>query len=375
MTPRQRKSFVDFVRQLVSAATALSLYSTRHPTTVERSTRALALLREALADGATLTILFVNNELFLDGTPLEKEPSVEQFVRQAGRYHIGHIAFASGADEGDLDLLLRIIARQAPPELRGTPHLTFGSVEVDSSRHGSGEAYFSIPSYSSVPTRLLQRVANAYAPQAQQDAIDLDALVSLVGGFVSAFRSEANPLLALVPLREMDEHSFHQALNVCVLNVAQGVSLAIEGQLLHDLGVAALLHDTGKARVAGSDHPEDPEFLTQHTVRGAEYLLSTPGVPRIAVATAFEHHLRYDLTGFPKVPPGWQLNLCSHLTMISACFDALRTRELYRGPEDFEQTAGELLRRAGTELHPALTLNFVRVLRKMETGRQLEAVG
>jgi HD-GYP domain-containing protein (c-di-GMP phosphodiesterase class II) len=103
-----------------------------------------------------------------------------------------------------------------------------------------------------------------------------------------------------------------------------------------------------------------------HTVRGAEYLLNNPGIPRIAVLTAFEHHMKFDLTGYPRVPQGWQTNLCSQITMISDFFDALRTKRVYRDAMSFDKTAGIMLWLAGTELNPALTLNFLKMLRKIE---------
>ena len=373
MTPRQRKVFAEFIRQLVLAAGSLSLYSMGHRTTMGRAARALSLLNEAMADDSAVTLLFLGNELFVNGTPLEREPFADRFMRQAREYNIGNIVIERGATAEDIELLLRIITRQAPRDFEPSPGLRFGSVEVDQSRPHPGDPYAAIPSYSAIPPHMLQRLANAFEACTRQNQIDLDSVISLVAGFIAAFRNEANPLLALVPLREMNEHSFNQALNVCILNLAQGMALGIEGQLLHDIGIAAMLHDVGKMRVpkdllAGSSSPEEAkrEFLTQHTVRGSEYLLNTPGVPRIAVMTAFEHHMKYDRSGFPKVTPEWQINLCSHMTMISLCFDTIRTKRIYQGTADFEKTAGAMLQLSGTALHPALTLNFLRVLRKME---------
>ena len=115
------------------------------------------------------------------------------------------------------------------------------------------------------------------------------------------------------------------------------------------------------------DRLTDDEWqaMQSHPVHGAHYLLNTPGMPRTAVMTAFEHHMKYDMTGYPKVPPGWQTNLCSQITTISDFFDALRTKRIYRDAMDFEKVAGIMLEISGTDLNPALTLNFIKVLRKM----------
>ena len=48
--------------------------------------------------------------------------------------------------------------------------------------------------------------------------------------------------------------------------------------------------------------------------------------------------------------------------MISDCFDALRTRRVYQEPSDFVKTAGIMLNFPGSRLHPALTMNFLKVV-------------
>ncbi len=171
----------------------------------------------------------------------------------------------------------------------------------------------------------------------------------------------------------MDEYTFTHSVNVCILNLAQGMSLGFEGQILHDVGVAGMLHDVGKQFVPeevlnkpGKLRENEWEYMRQHSLRGAEYLLNNPGIPRIAILTAFEHHMKFDMSGYPKVPKGWQTNLCSQITMISDFFDALRTKRAYKDAMHFDKTAGIMLLLAGTELNPTLTLNFLRILGKME---------
>ena len=113
------------------------------------------------------------------------------------------------------------------------------------------------------------------------------------------------------------------------------MALGIDGQLLHDIGLAAMLHDMGKLFLPeevltkpGKLDEKEWELMKLHPVRGAQYLLSTPGVPQLAVITAYEHHMNYDLSGYPQVPQGWRQHLCSQMTTISDFFDALRLYEV-----------------------------------------------
>lgn len=372
MTPQQKESFSSFLRTIVQAAGAVSLYGSGHRMTVTRTSQALAFLNESLSDDTSATIMLLGNDLFVNGLPLDKDPHIDRIMRALTMYGIAHVTMSRGAAYEDVELLMRIVARQAEGDLQPTQFVRFGTMAVDSGRQ-SDEGRPAFPTFSAIPSETMKRLKSAYSVNDHLEPFDIDAVFGLVGGFVTAFRNEANPLLALVPLREMDEYTFTHSINVSILNLAQGMSLGFEGQLLHDIGVAAMLHDVGKQFVPedilnkpGALENEEWEYMRQHALRGAEYLLNNPGIPRLAVMCAFEHHMKYDLTGYPKVPPGWKTNLCSQMTMVSDCFDALRTKRSYKDAKDFEEVAGIMLWMAGSDLNPVLTLNFLRILRKLE---------
>jgi len=54
------------------------------------------------------------------------------------------------------------------------------------------------------------------------------------------------------------------------------------------------------------------------------------------------------------------------MTTVSDCFDALRTKRAYRGALDWQEVSGILMGMSGTDLHPVLTKNFLKVLGKLE---------
>jgi HD-GYP domain-containing protein (c-di-GMP phosphodiesterase class II) len=100
-------------------------------------------------------------------------------------------------------------------------------------------------------------------------------------------------------------------------------------------------------------------------VKGAEYLVKTPGVPRLAVVNAYEHHMRFDLLGYPGVGKAWQQSLCSQMTAISDIFDALRTRRPYRKPLAVDEVLGTVSQMSGAQLHPQLVENFLRLMNRL----------
>jgi hypothetical protein len=372
MTPHQKELFGEFVRNIVQAAGTMALYSRQHRMTVAQVSQSLALLNESLTDDEAATVMHLGDDLFVNGIPLDKSPQLDRLTLAMTHYGIGHITICRGATYDDIELLLLVVAHRLARDFQPTPHLRFGAVDVGLSPQPKAPTE-EISFFSAIPSQFIEGLTTVFGVRNQFEQFDLKPVLGVVAGFVTAFRNEANPFLALVPVRDMDEYTFTHSVNVCILNLAQAMSLGLEGQLLHDVGVAGMLHDVGKQFVPeeilnnpGKLKENEWEFMRQHTVRGAEYLLNNPGIPRIAILSAFEHHMKFDMSGYPKVPEGWQTNLCSQITMLSDFFDALRTKRVYKDALSFDKTAGIMLWLAGTELNPALTLNFLKTLGKME---------
>jgi HD-GYP domain-containing protein (c-di-GMP phosphodiesterase class II) len=197
----------------------------------------------------------------------------------------------------------------------------------------------------------------------------------IVGRLVDSLKREAIPFIALAPLRRMDTYTFTHSINVCILNLAQAMSLGIEGQSLHDIGIAAMLHDIGKLFIPaevinkpGALDEAEWDLIKQHPTKGAQYLLDSSGIPRLAVITAFEHHLKFNHRGYPRVPPEWQQNFCSQITTVSDIFDAMHTKRSYRKSLEVEEIASIMQNIMGVDLHPFLTKNFFHILKGLSSS-------
>ena len=90
-------------------------------------------------------------------------------------------------------------------------------------------------------------------------------------------------VVGLSSLTHKDEYTYAHAVNVCLVAVTMGRVLEMDRRALADLGVAALLHDVGKAVVSGEIvHPLE-EFTDaeraaaqRHPVEGALLLRAPP---------------------------------------------------------------------------------------------------
>lgn len=161
-----------------------------------------------------------------------------------------------------------------------------------------------------------------------------------VQGIVDSILSDPSSLVGLTTLREFDEYTFVHSVNVCILSVALGRRLGLSKPQMLDLGLAALLHDIGKSRVSldtlnkrESLSDSEKKELQAHTWQGVLALFALPagaGRPWRAIVSAFEHHLRTDMSGYPATVRVRQLSLFSKIIAVADGFDAATTTRVYQ---------------------------------------------
>jgi HD-GYP domain-containing protein (c-di-GMP phosphodiesterase class II) len=369
----------EFIRTLLSATANASLYTPSHPQVTRLTDAAFSCISLVLADIPEITIVVIEGELVINGQPQEFSLFLNRFAEIMHARGISHLQIVSGLSRDEIGTLVSGLAHTGDAAtVSSSTHVTLGQVEV---RLGTGSGTdvgtgsetdrppISIPE---LPKEELARFMEIYEAVKTHQKLKITGMLDIVSGFIDAFRQEGDSMLAMASLRSTDEYTFTHSTNVCILNIAQAMALGIEGQLLHDIGIAAMLHDIGKLYIpeeilTKKDKltTEEFEIIRQHPALGAKHLLDTPGVPRLAVTTAYEHHLKYNLSGYPPVQAGWQPNLCSQMTMISDLFDALRTRRSYHNPMELRQIARLMWGMMGTDLHPVLTRNFLQILSRL----------
>lgn len=374
-TDRDRAIY-DFARELATAISTVSLYSAEHDQ-VERLCRSiLANIEKVMDDKDDVSLVVIDNELIVDGIPLRGSLHFGRLAQFLALRGIGHVRLVRGVGPGEIRTMVENLSKQnTDHEIHSTPGIRYGKVEVRFSYNGEGPSKVD-PTEAVAGANLFDGEISKYREICQgirkHKTLKVAGIMEIVSGFIATVKSEADPLLALAPVRSSDEYTFTHSANICILNLAQAMALGIDGPVLHDIGIAAMLHDVGKFFIPeevlnkpGRLDDEDWKFIKQHPLWGAQYLLDTPGVPPLAIITAYEHHLKYDFSGYPVVPDSWQQNLCSQMTTVSDFFDALRTKRPYRNALEMEKISDLMLEIAGTELNPILTKNFLKIFNRI----------
>ncbi|MBA2627076.1 MAG: HD domain-containing protein [Gemmatimonadales bacterium] len=147
-------------------------------------------------------------------------------------------------------------------------------------------------------------------------------------------------LVGLTTLRDYDEYTFTHSVNVCIFAVALGKKLGFSKPQLYDLGMTALMHDIGKARIplailnktSGLDEDEW-RVMQAHPWYGALTLFNLRGydeIPYRSILVAHEHHMKTDFSGYPKVVRPRTLGLFSRIVAVADGFDAATSRRSYQ---------------------------------------------
>ncbi|MBI4421267.1 MAG: HD domain-containing protein [Gemmatimonadetes bacterium] len=161
-----------------------------------------------------------------------------------------------------------------------------------------------------------------------------------VQSIVDQVLSNEVSLVGLTTIRDYDEYTFTHSVNVCIFSVAMGRRLGLNKLQLYDLGMAALFHDVGKSRVPlevlSKDGPlseEEWRIMQAHPWLGVLTLFGLRGygeVPYRGMIAAYEHHMKIDLTGYPKSVRARQLSVFSKIIACADAFDAATSRRVYQ---------------------------------------------
>ncbi len=363
MSPEIVSKFISYV---TTAASSYSLYSGTHPLFKEFSDKALQIVNELYQDDA-FSLLTFDNSLIFNNVPLAaKGMHVSSFVKILKKKRIEKVVFRKGLE---VDEFRKFIVGMTPGgNVSSSPHLSVGIVEVKLKATESDAM--------SIMSDGISKFQCACQEIAKFRTLDMVGLDDAVLSFISTLKKESNVLRIISPVKFCSDYTYVHAANVSVLTMFQAESLGLKGELLHDIGLAGLLHDVGKMFVpvavlekqTGLNQDEWAE-MKKHPVYGAMYLSKLPDMPPLAVIAAYEHHLRFDGSGYPE-KRRWRRkqHIVSQMVAIADVFDALRTERPYRKALDIRAASRLLKERAGTEFHPALVDSFLSSLEQV-TGK------
>jgi HD-GYP domain-containing protein (c-di-GMP phosphodiesterase class II) len=194
-----------------------------------------------------------------------------------------------------------------------------------------------------------------------------------VQSIVDQVLSNETSLMGLTTIRDYDEYTFTHSVNVCIFSVAIGRRIGLSKLQLYDLGLAALFHDVGKSRVpvevlnkTGGLTDEEWRVMQAHPWLGVLTLFGLRGygeIPYRGMIVAFEHHMKTDLTGYPKSIRPRKLSVFSKIVAVADGFDAATTRRTYQTtPIQPDQVLREMWTNPRRGMDPVLVKAMINLL-------------
>lgn len=302
--------------------------------------QALELLTQILQHQQEITVFALDDRVIFDGQILPASRDLkEALFLMLNRGGADRLTFCRGVNEQEIDSLLDTLITIRGKEdglLAPTDHIRFGFIDhretTDSGSSANWQAVKDLPQ---------EQLKAGFQEVLQHtgDGLDLktDPLTDIISNISSALSRSASAVLPLANIKRFDEYTFIHTINVALMSTALSEIIGLDEKTVHELNMAALLHDVGKRNIPeavlnkkGAFTDQEFQIVRKHPDDGARILLNTRGVPQIAPIVAYEHHIRTDGGGYPKPPRGWKLNLASRIVQVADVFDALRSHRPYR---------------------------------------------
>jgi putative nucleotidyltransferase with HDIG domain len=365
--------YEELLRRLASGIRAAQLYAADHPLLGRNVEGLLAALKTLHQQQPAVTVGIVDNEFVVADTPLPKSSGgMRDLIDRLRANSVERISFERGVTADELIALMLGVARLSSktPATEPTwqfPHIRVG--RITSEEPGRDGIASDMAAIRQLYSSAVSAAEAAWESAAAEGKPDVPAALHAVEGLADAVTQNRTALVALTAMRSYDNYTFTHMVNVSILTMGQARALGIEGRLLREFGLSALMHDIGKVRTP-KEILQKPERLTEeefvimrrHPVEGAEILRRTPEMPILAPVVAFEHHLRLDGTGYPEGAKRGALNLGTMICSIADVYDAMRSQRAYQQAFPTDRVLAVLKKDDGVHFDARLVRRFVQLL-------------
>jgi HD-GYP domain-containing protein (c-di-GMP phosphodiesterase class II) len=208
-------------------------------------------------------------------------------------------------------------------------------------------------------------------------------LKRVVQNMVNILTEDDSVLLYLSTIRNHDDYTYSHSVNVATLALCLGKRIGLSRVSLRRLGICGLVHDLGKVEIP-LEILNKPAKLTESEAQEVEKhpLNSVAQIIKLRASRElkakimlppFEHHLKYDLSGYPRIGRKTSVSLFGRILTIVDVFDALTSPRIYRPTAlSPDQALGMMVKSSGKDFDPILLKVFVNILGVYPIGTLLE---
>jgi HD-GYP domain-containing protein (c-di-GMP phosphodiesterase class II) len=377
-------------QQLSAVLRNATIYPEAHPFLLASAEKLLSRILELLADRKEVAFYLVAGELFFETHSVPIDQSLFLLIEQLVGRDVGGIVFKPGLTQAELIKFAGLInkepsffaAKGGISEVLGKENITHIDLHrvllVDKKAGGAiKEGKEKAAAIFADAVNLVKEIVHAVHVE---KAINMRKLNTTVQTMVDNILDNRDAFMGLTSIKMYDEYTFAHSVNTSVLTISLGTFLSFEKPQIAALGVAGLLHDIGKVKVPlevinkpGRLTDEEWEKVKRHPVEGALLLSEIPGVSKLAMVAAFEHHQHGDMRGYPEIDDQHQQHLFSQIVALCDAYDAITAARVYYSlQKPLDQAVRILLDKRGSVFDPILVKAFVSMVGIFPVGTLLK---
>ncbi|MEA5075735.1 MAG: HD domain-containing protein [Coriobacteriia bacterium] len=368
----------DVLARLYALRRARRLYPAEHPAVAQTARELHNVITAYHKEGIDVSLTFFEDEVLLGEQVLAEDSMLfDQLIRDMVSIGAASITFVRGMSLEEVVRFIPVIGARieeieqleggiaALAERARCPHIVISAVSVvrDDVAVEEGDARELAKATYTGTLELLRELERLI--KANQ-SVNVPHVKNTARSLVDSILRNRYAMLELSGLKSFDEYTFYHSVNVAILSVALGSTLTRDYRFLSALGVGAILHDIGKMSVdlsvlnkTGPLTSDEWAEMRHHPVRGAEIVALTSGIDRASIVCVLEHHMRYDLGGYPAREPARAQNIASRIVAVADAYDAMTSQRPYSAPRMQDEAMSVVIRSAGTALDPGLVRQFI----------------
>jgi HD-GYP domain-containing protein (c-di-GMP phosphodiesterase class II) len=367
------------------AQKSIKLYPSGHPMIKQSLSELMQALAGSFESLGKINLNIIRNELYLNDTPLKEESMLHsEFLQQCLKRNVSSIKILSRINFEEMEKFLTILSQDVEyiNEMGGINKLVksegLRNIEVAQilpyistvKRDGETE---DAPELKGLTGREAYKSAvdafRTVCADIDSSYISMKTIRATIQSLIENVLHNKEAMAELINLKHLDDYTFHHSVNVALLSVLIGSALKLNREELNLLGEAAILHDIGKLLVPWEiinkpDKLSDEEWeqIKLHPVNGARVLSEIKGISDICIIGAFEHHIRYDLKGYPTIKEKNEGHLFGQIIAIADTYDAVTSDRAYRKAFLPDDAFKIILKCCGNSLNPNIGKLFLSLI-------------
>jgi putative nucleotidyltransferase with HDIG domain len=366
----------EFAKNFSLLLTESGLYPPQHPNVVAQTKRTFSALEAAFQVMPEIYLDILEGQFAHEGIPLyEIKHTVEKTVQMLELKTIRSICFKNGITPAQLSKLTGLLTNKQQPlnaggvqnELIQAGILT---VVVEKKRKTTKEEDKNalIPA-DKIYGGSVEANKLVYSAIQQGKALPVDVVDKVAHDITRMIATDSSSSIALASLRNYDEYTFTHSANVAILSVTLATTILDDPLILNQLAKAAILHDIGKTKIPLSilNKPDkldkqEWDIMQQHPIYGAEILEQQESIDELSILIAAQHHMKYDLSGYPRIEQVSTLHPLSLIVNICDIYDAITSKRPYKSALPCDKALAIMMRLIGCDFDPAFFKIFIQMM-------------